>query len=666
MTAGPASPSPAPAAQPPTAQPAAAPASAGFVREVLRRPAAAAAVVFLLLLALACIVAPLIAPYGPLDQDLGNVLSGPGGRHLLGTDTLGRDVLSRLLFGGRRSMLSIVEAVAAVLLLGVPLGVIAGYAGGWTDRTITRVAEVFVAVPAIILVLVTLALIPQNEDAAMLALGVLGAPGVLRVVRGATLQVRGDLYIAAARVSGVSHSRIVVRHVLPRIKGPVIVQASLFASAALLFETGLGFLGLATNPLEPTWGGMVAEAFTVITRDSWLLYPSGATIALCILAFGVLGDAIRDAAATADGTERPARAQRRARRSPAVAGLARPAAAPSPVPAAPAVPDAVLDVAGLTVTVATPDGDRVLVDDVRLSVAPGETVGLLGESGCGKSITALAILRLLPPAVRVSGGRVGFESQDVTALPDRAFARLRGSGLGYVSQEPMSSLDPAYTVGAQLGEVVRRHDRCSRPAARRRVSELLAQVKIPDPGAVAGRYPHELSGGMAQRVALAIALAGRPRLLVADEPTTALDVTVQSHILALLRDLQRDTGMAILLVTHDWGVVADICHRVVVMYAGQPVEFADAQAMFDEPRHPYTEGLLRSSPAVAAHGERLPSMPGRVPAPGSWPDGCRFADRCRLATEECRRAPVPVTALPDGRETRCVHSDDLRHVEVAR
>jgi peptide/nickel transport system permease protein len=218
MTDSPASP-----AEPMAVQSAAAPASAGFVREVLRRPVAAVAVAFLLLLALACIAAPLIAPYGPLVQDLNNVLSGPGARHLLGTDTLGRDVLSRLLFGGRRSMLSIVEAVAAVLLLGVPLGVVAGYAGGWTDRMITRVAEVFVAVPAIILVLVTLALIPQNEDAAMLVLGVLGAPGVLRVVRGATLQVRDDLYIAAARVSGVSHTRIIVRHVLPRIKGPVIV-----------------------------------------------------------------------------------------------------------------------------------------------------------------------------------------------------------------------------------------------------------------------------------------------------------------------------------------------------------------------------------------------------------------------------------------------------------
>jgi peptide/nickel transport system permease protein len=344
------------------------------------------------------------------------------------------------------------------------------------------------------------------------------------------------------------------------------------------------------------------------------------------------------------------------------AAPATPAAAPAPATA----PDAVLDVTGLTVTVAAPEGDRALVDDVCLSVGPGETVGLLGESGCGKSITALAILRLLPPAARVSAGRVSFAGQDTTALPERSFARLRGSGIGYVSQEPMSSLDPAYTVGAQLGEVVRWHDRGSRQATRARVSELLAQVKIPDPDAVARKYPHELSGGMAQRVALAIALAGRPRLLIADEPTTALDVTVQSHILALLRDLQRETGMAILLVTHDWGVVADICHRVVVMYAGQPVELADAQAMFDEPLHPYTEGLLKSSPAVAVRGERLPSLPGRVPAPGSWPTGCRFADRCRLADGACRQAPIQVTELPGGRETRCVHSDDLRLAEVTK
>jgi peptide/nickel transport system permease protein len=331
---------------------------------------------------------------------------------------------------------------------------------------------------------------------------------------------------------------------------------------------------------------------------------------------------------------------------------------------APQAPPGVLDVCGLSVSLAAQGGGRLLVEDVSLSVLPGETVGLLGESGCGKSITALAILRLLPPAAGVSAGRVRFDGEDVTTLSERAFDRLRGSGIGYVSQEPLSSLDPAYTVGSQLGEVVRRHDGGSRRAARARVAELLTQVRIPDPEGVARKYPHELSGGMAQRVAIAMALAGRPRLLIADEPTTALDVTVQSHILALLRDLQRETGMAILLVTHDWGVVADICHRVVVMYAGQTVEQAGAQAMFDQPLHPYTDGLLRSSPATAAPGERLPSMPGRVPSPGAWPTGCRFAPRCRLATDECRQGPVPNTSVTGGRQSRCLHIDVLRRAEV--
>jgi peptide/nickel transport system permease protein len=488
----------------------------------------------------------------------------------------------------------------------------------------------------------------------MLVLGVLGAPAVLRVVRGATLRVRQDLYIGAARVSGVSHTRILVRHVLPRIKGPIIIQGFLFAAAALLFETGLGYLGLAASPLTPTWGGMVAEASAVLTRQRWLLYPSGATIGLTILALGILGDAIRDAASSADGAEQPTRP----RRAAAAAAPASPATGAGP---AGLDPEKVLDVRHLTVALADAAGSKVIVDDLSLAVGPGETVGLLGESGCGKSITALAILRLLPPVAGISAGRVGFGGEDITAMPGRAFDRLRGTGLGYVSQEPLTSLDPTWTVGSQLGEVVRRHDGRSRRAVQDRVHELLAQVRISPPEAVARKYPHELSGGMAQRVAIAMALAGRPRLLIADEPTTALDVTVQAQILELLRDIQRENDMAVLLVTHDWGVVADLCHRVIVMYAGQTVEKADAQALFDEPLHPYTRGLLRSNPAAALPGKQLPSMPGRAPSPGAWPAGCRFAPRCPLATGDCRIEAIPAVPSGAGRESRCIHVGSLRH-----
>jgi peptide/nickel transport system permease protein len=630
----------------------------GFLRSLLRRPAACASSAFVLALVVVCVAAPLLAPFGPRVQDLDHALASPSATHWLGTDSLGRDVLSRLLYGGRRSMLSILEAIVSVLVMGVPLGVVAGYAGRWFDRAATRVAEAFMAVPAIVLILVVLAVFPDNENAAMFTLGVLGAPGVFRVVRGAALQVRGDLYIAAARVSGLSHARIVVRHVLPRVKGPIAVQATLFAAGALLFETGLGYLGLASNPLTPTWGGMVAEASTVITRDSWLLYPSGATIAVTILAFGVLGDAIRDTAVAPASGERAdgGRRQKPGRIAAEAAPRRTERSGPAPL----------LDVERLTIVLDGPaDSGVAAVEDVGFTIGVGETVGLLGESGCGKSLTAMAVLRLLPPALRVDAGTIHFEGRDITSLPNRSFDELRGSTIGYVSQEPLSSLDPVYTIGAQLGEVVRLHDRGSRAATRARVLDLLDQVRIPSPEEVVGKYPHELSGGMAQRVALAIALAGRPRLLIADEPTTALDVTVQSQILELLREIQSATGMSVLLVTHDWGVVADLCHRVVVMYAGQTVEQAAGQDLFDDPAHPYTQGLLRSNPAFATPGERLPSMPGRVPPPGNRPAGCHFWSRCPARAPECEVAPVPVVTVAPGREVRCLLAGPVRSGRTA-
>ena len=236
-------------------------------------------------------------------------------------------------------------------------------------------------------------------------------------------------------------------------------------------------------------------------------------------------------------------------------------------------------------------------------------MGLVGESGCGKTVTALATLRLLPNGLRADGGRVLWAGRDLLRMPEREFSRLRGSAIAYISQEPQASLDPTFTVGSQLAEVIRRHDRIDRKASRARAVELLRQVELPDPRRTAHSYPHQLSGGMAQRVAIAMALAGRPELLVADEPTTALDVTVQAELLALLRRLQHETGMAVLIITHDWGVVADICDRTIVMYAGQIVEQGGAQDLYDSPLHPYTLGLLRSHPSLARAGQPITPCP---------------------------------------------------------
>jgi peptide/nickel transport system permease protein len=317
-----------------------------------------------------------------------------------------------------------------------------------------------------------------------------------------------------------------------------------------------------------------------------------------------------------------------------------------------------LSVVGLSVSFPSERDSVRVVDGVSFDVDRGETVGIVGESGCGKTVTASAILGLLPGSGQIDGGFVWFEGRDLTTLPEAELQTVRGREIALVSQEPMVSLDPAFRVGSQIEEALRQHLNLSRAAARSRCLELLADVHLSDPAAVARRYPHELSGGMAQRVAIARALSGEPKLLIADEPTTALDVTVQAEILDLLRELQRDRKMAVLIVTHDWGVVADTCDRVVVMYAGQVVERSEVDAVFSRPLHPYTKALLTSNPHHAA-AAMLPTIPGTVPAPGSWPTGCRFRPRCAYAEQECAQADIPLQSPFPAHETRCINYEQL-------
>jgi peptide/nickel transport system permease protein len=622
--------------------------SAGLFRRVLHKPLGLISGIVVILIVGASAFAAVIAPYDPLQQNLAIAKQGPTLMHILGTDSLGRDVLSRLLFGGQESLSGVIEAVVSMLIIAIPLGILAGYVGGMLDRIILRIVDILLSIPGTIITLAVLAIFNNSMFVAMVSVGVLASGAFIRVFRSAALSVRQELYIGAARVAGLGQVRIMANHVLPQIRGVLLVQVTLFSAATLGIQTGLAFLTFGPPPPAPTWGGMVAEGASLIQSDPWLLVPSGGVIAITTLALCLLGDALRDA-----NQERFTLAQLapQSKQEPVArvgeddeAGLA-------------PLPDALLSVRGLTVGFGAPGRETTVIQRVDFDVRPGEVVGLVGESGSGKTVTALALLGLLGGNGRITGGSIRLGSDELVGMSNARMREARGARIAMISQEPMVSLDPSFRVGAQITEAVRAHDRISRAEAAQRTKDLLEAVRL-DP-AVARRYPHEISGGMAQRVAIAMALAGRPELLIADEPTTALDVTVQADILDLLRNLQAETGMAVVLVSHDWGVVADLCSRAIVMYAGEIVERASIEEIFEAPKHPYTEALLRSNPHGATPGKPLPTIGGAVPAPQQWPVGCHFAARCPLATDDCRRAPIDMVHLDGHRSSRCIRIAEL-------
>jgi oligopeptide/dipeptide ABC transporter ATP-binding protein len=317
-------------------------------------------------------------------------------------------------------------------------------------------------------------------------------------------------------------------------------------------------------------------------------------------------------------------------------------------------PDPILEVDTLSVSFVTDAGRASVVEDVSFTLQPGETVGLVGESGCGKSVTAMSIMRLIPsPPSHVEGGRILFRGDNLLALETVEMRAVRGDRIGMIFQEPMTSLNPTFSIGYQVAEVFRVHRGMNMAAARREAVDILSMVGIGAAERRLHQYPHELSGGLRQRTMIAMALACRPDLLIADEPTTALDVTVQAQILDLLRRLQTELGMSVLLISHDLGIVAEVCERVLVMYAGRIVERAAVRELFRHPRHPYTVGLLASSPRLGKRRPTLPTIPGMVPAPGQRGPGCYFADRCPRVIERCRTETPVLTASGSEHDVAC-------------
>ena len=553
------------------------------LRRFLRDPAAVISTVAILVIVLLVVFADLAAPLDPTAIDLKNVNAGPSAEHWLGTDSAGRDIWSRVLHGGQLTLIGAFVVIVVSNLIGIVGGLLAGYFGGWFDQLGSWFSALLMALPALVVLLAVRGTLSGSVLAIMAFFGVFISPMLFQVVRTAVRGVIGEPYVDAARVSGLSDRRIVFHHVLSAVRAPLIIQTMLIAGMAIGVQSALDFLGVTGD--ATTWGGMLSEGFTRVSLNPFAVFWPALFLGVMTAALILIGNGLRDALDPKDAS-----ANGKARRGAEV----RSASIASFKPATDAE-QTLLEVKGLTIDYPARDGgDARVVAGVDLTIRAGEVVGLVGESGSGKTQSAFSILGLLPDTARVSAGSIRFRGVELLQLGPRGLRQLRSGGIAYVPQEPISNLDPNFTVGQQLTEVLRVLKGIGRGAARQRALELLADVQIREPEQVFRSYPHEISGGMAQRVLIAIALALDPALLIADEPTTALDVTVQAEVLMILRRLQAERDMAMLLVTHDLGVAAGMCDRVSVIRHGEIVEEGDVEQIFHAPRHPYTKELITS------------------------------------------------------------------------
>ncbi|WP_154604966.1 dipeptide/oligopeptide/nickel ABC transporter permease/ATP-binding protein [Arthrobacter sp. AQ5-05] len=616
------------------------------------------AVVVLGLVILGAIFGPMIITADPNLQTIASNKT-PSWAHPLGLDGQGRDLLARLATGARWSLAIGLGATALALVAGAVIGSIAATSRKVVDEVIMRILDIIMAFPGIALAAVLVAVFGRDLPVLIAAIGFLYTPMVARIVRANVLDQYGEDYVAAQKIIGAKKFFIVTRHVAINCAAPILVFCTVLVADAIVFEASLSFIGAGVQQPYASWGSVIAEGKELLMLGGWwaTTFP-GLLIFVTVVSLNVLAEGISDALAAP--TARAAKAATTAhkaeqaefddvRSETGVVDLPGLAAAAARIKTrlkdfsghAP-----VLQVKDLTISFPDRHNGVNVVNGVSFDVRPGEVLGLIGESGCGKSLTSLAIMGLEPRGAKI-GGSILFLGQNLLEMKPAKRRAQMGHGISMIYQDALSSLNPAMTIRAQLGQFVRR-------GGKRSCEELLELVNL-DPNRTLKAFPHELSGGQRQRVLIAMALSREPKLIVADEPTTALDVTVQAQVMKLLLRLKDELGFALVLVSHDLALVSDIADRIVVMYGGQVAEAGSIDAVIGQPAHHYTRGLLSAVLSLEAGDENLTQIMGVVPSPADFPAGCRFADRCPAATDICRTDEPPVRQTQEDHMVACHH-----------
>ncbi|MFF1925521.1 dipeptide/oligopeptide/nickel ABC transporter permease/ATP-binding protein [Streptomyces sp. NPDC058221] len=612
----------------------------------------------LILVILGAVLAPLLTQ-DPLTT--GTPVQAPSGAHWFGTDRAGRDVFARVLHGSRYSLIIGLGSTACALVAGALLGSLAATSRKLGDESVMRTLDVIMSFPPIALAAVLVAVFGTSIPVIIFTIAFVYTPSLARVVRANVLSQYGEDYVAAEQVIGARRTYIVLRHVAVNCMAPVMVFATVMVAEAIIFEASLSFIGAGVQDPDPSWGSVLAYGRQILLAGGWwaTFFP-GLALLITVLALNILSEGLTDASAapksaraaadpTATTAPDPVEAAATVDIDAALTKLARHINAnePSITPVRADV-DELLVVRDLAIRFPDRYGEIPVVDRLNFTVHEGETLGLVGESGCGKSITSLAVMGLLARNAEVSG-EILYRGRDLLKLPPKERRALMGPEIAMVYQDALSSLNPSVLVGTQLKQLTSR-------GGTKTPAELLELVGL-SPERTLRSYPHELSGGQRQRVLIAMALSRSPRLLIADEPTTALDVTVQAQVVELLIRLRDELGFAMVLVSHDLALVGDLSHRVAVMYAGRLAEVGDTRSVLTDPAHHYSRGLLGSVVSLEAGAERLHQIRGVVPAPQGFGAGCRFAGRCGAASDLCRTTTPALT----GRGTAKDHGFACHH-----